>query len=78
MLYLETPHGSSASQSLVYVKQHLCLCADGADAVISHAEKPAALVGSGENPLPLQQWGNSNLKRNRHLRGWCGKTLQNL
>ena len=49
--------------------------ADGAAAVISHAEKPAARVGSGESPLSLQPWGNSNLKRNRHLRGWCGKTL---
>lgn len=78
MLYPETPHGSSSSQSSVYVKQHLCLCADGAAAVISHAEKPAARVGSGESPLSLQPWGNSNLKRNRHLRGWCGKTLQNL
>lgn len=47
MLYPETPHGSSSSQSSVYVKQHLCLCADGAAAVISHAEKPAAAWDQG-------------------------------
>lgn len=52
-----TPHGSSASQSLVYAKQHLCLRADGADVVINHADTPAARLELRASLLPLWEWG---------------------
>lgn len=59
----------SASQSLVYAKQHLCVCADGADVVINHAEMPASCLGFGESlpPLGMGVW-DSIFKRNKHER----------
>jgi hypothetical protein len=62
----KTPHGQSASQSLVSAKQHLCLCADGADVIINHADMPAAYLGFKDSLFSPSEWvRGSKLKENQ-------------
>ena len=55
----KTPHGTSVCQSLVYAKQHVCLCADGANVVINHTEMPATtgIWGEPSSSPGVGGWG---------------------